>query len=431
MKRQEFPLATEDSKAAEAPDLSRTTEGMIEIARRCDNADLEYEWLERPRGGTPMLGIQFPNGQGKRRVSVVDSEADDLLSYDFETFSFLGDYDGFCNRSTGEIEANFNSDTPAYMSHIPGAEEVDPETIKDRDFFISSRKMYSFVVNHEGLSVELSPASSAFTIASGFVDYTLKIRGCEYGTQAKEIEQLERFALNLFLSIEVNLDIACRLVQSTRRRVRRGPVRDAASIAFPRIEYAKEPLSLFLYGRSVPQLPLLEFLSYYQVLEYFFPIYSQREAIVRIRHELLNPAFSVSTDGSITRLIAAATPSLQTNASEISQLKHTIRGVITESDVREYLDSDVAITEYFRKNAQVLKDCPKVSTTDSHTNLLDQVAERMYDVRCRIVHTKQDGGAVGKAVLVATSPEVKLIGRDIDLARLLARRAVIASGSPS
>ncbi len=66
-------------------------------------------------------------------------------------------------------------------------------------------------------------------------------------------------------------------------------------------EYDRDPLFLYWYARSVPETPLVQFLSYYQVLEYYFPAYSRTRTIVALR-EKLSEIYGVARDADVAGL---------------------------------------------------------------------------------------------------------------------------------
>ena len=60
--------------------------------------------------------------------------------------------------------------------------------------------------------------------------------------------------------------------------------------------------------------------------------------------------------------------------------------------------------------------------------LLDQVVQRFYNIRCRIVHTK--GTENDLDVLHPQSKELAEIEHDIELAKFIAQRVLISSSQP-
>ncbi len=178
-------------------------------------------------------------------------------------------------------------------------------------------------------------------------------------------------------------------------------------------------------------MPLLQFLAFYQAIEFYFPVYSRGEAIKQLRTLLKNPGFSVQDDHDIGRLLSA----VQTGRSggfgkELDQLRATILHCVGAGDLREYLASD----ELFRKFYETESDWKAVSSKkiqlgNVDADLRNDVADRIYDIRCKIVHARGDGGPANTELLLPFSKEADLLGFDIELARYVAREVLIASSS--
>ena len=76
----------------------------------------------------------------------------------------------------------------------------------------------------------------------------------------------------------------------------------------PEKSHPTKPLALYWYARSAVNMPLLQYLASYQVLEYDFPVYYQREVLDRIKQELLDPRFSAQNDGHLNKLFSWRQP---------------------------------------------------------------------------------------------------------------------------
>ena len=111
------------------------------------------------------------------------------------------------------------------------------------------------------------------------------IEGLSISNHDQAVQLLETVADALFFEIDIRFNIPLGL-----RKVRRPLVRpliksDELSrkpLQFPNCRYDREPASLYWYGRSATGMPLLQFLAFYQAIEYYFPVYSQNEAIKHI-----------------------------------------------------------------------------------------------------------------------------------------------------
>jgi hypothetical protein len=77
-----------------------------------------------------------------------------------------------------------------------------------------------------------------------------------------------------------------------------------------------------------------------------------------------------------------------------------------------------------------IKDVRQIIIRSGQPSVVEQVAERVYGIRCRIVHSKDGGGDRADAdPLLPFSREAKILNHDIDLVRHLAVRAIMAKGS--
>jgi hypothetical protein len=195
---------------------------------------------------------------------------------------------------------------------------------------------------------------------------------------------------------------------------------------FPRNQYAGQALELYQYGRFAAGLPLLEYLAYYQSLEYFFPFFAREQTVNSVRSQLLHPAFDAEDDGALGRLINLAAPAGRGGMAEREQLRATVRACISEAVLREFMESDVSYTQHFCDKKQAVKGVGTIQLSQTQTDLRDQVADRIYAIRCRIVHAKQDGGAANVDVLLPASAEADSLQVDIELVRMVAQHALVA-----
>jgi|TARA_R110002126_G_scaffold290086_1_gene446349 hypothetical protein len=192
-------------------------------------------------------------------------------------------------------------------------------------------------------------------------------------------------------------------------------------------KYDTEALSLYWYAQSSIGMPLLQYLALYQVIEFYYPIYSELAAQKKVANTLKDPCFNSHNEKDIARIFNIV-KSASSARSELSQLESTFRECIDVSLLRDWLKSENNREEYFRsKNAVKLSEYQVNSNADDG-DLLKQVWQRFYNIRCRIVHTK---GAEGELdVLHPQSKEVKNLGYDIELANFLAHRVLISSSKP-
>ncbi len=259
--------------------------------------------------------------------------------------------------------------------------------------------------------------------------WSLQISGIQISEHDQALAVLERLSDSLFFQIDVSRDIALSLRRDRRRRQAFGRPRKSVSdypeIRFPRAEYEKAPITLYWYARSARGMPLLQFLAYYQCVEFYYPIYSQSEAWRRVRNVLKDPRFRPDRDSDLGRVFSALGTGSRGAGDERSMLRATIRECIGEAQMREYLEES---KEFFSARTKGLTNC-KIPIANRNDDLRDPVADRIYDLRCKIVHTKTGGRDESVELLLPFSKEESLLGHDIALLKFVAQQVLIAGSS--
>ena len=111
---------------------------------------------------------------------------------------------------------------------------------------------------------------------------------------------------------------------------------------------------------------------------------------------------------------------------EREQLILTINKVTDSASVMQFILEREHLVEYYKsKQAQKVSD-QKLRFTDKDAILVD-LASRIYDIRCRIVHNKASESH--KKILPLTKAESSL-SNDIELLQFVARKAIIDNSRP-
>ena len=201
-----------------------------------------------------------------------------------------------------------------------------------------------------------------------------------------------------------------------------------AELQYPKTEYDNAPLSLYWYARSAAGMPLLQFLAYYQVLEFYFPIYSQSEAQRKLKSILKEPTFRGDRDADIAKLLGTIQVSRSgAFGDERSQLRATLVECIDLAALRDFLEADDERKDFYLNKTKALP-YHKISLANPSADIRNDVADRVYDIRCKIVHTKSDAKDGSVELLLPFSKEAEQLFFDIELVQYLAQRVLI-SGS--
>ncbi|MFI0812430.1 hypothetical protein [Streptomyces echinatus] len=200
-------------------------------------------------------------------------------------------------------------------------------------------------------------------------------------------------------------------------------VRTEASVRFPETRIQPEIAELFFFAGGARENPSLSFLSYYQILEYFFPYAVRREVIRRVRKEISDPRFNKSADDSILKILAAA--EVAVSASEAKQIATLIDNSVRAELLEEFFTNG-SWADHFTSKGPISSVEP-INLKNSQKSLPSQVADRIYRIRNRIVHAKDDPKYADVRVLLPKSREAYALGPDIALLKFLAEEVVLDS----
>ncbi|MEV7371914.1 hypothetical protein AB0O51_13635 [Streptomyces sp. NPDC090301] len=238
--------------------------------------------------------------------------------------------------------------------------------------------------------------------------------------------ELERKSISLANSMIFELNARNRTACSLRPRVQESVRRSSASamsysVRFPRTSVPDSVAALF----SSPHSPALRgnwtfsFLSYYQILEYYIPVVHRRDAVRSIRRLMRSLDFDVERDSSLVKVLNSVERSR--GASEADQLRTLIEECVPEDKMRAFFEEGNA--------AHFSKKGPIAAVGAIHLNsgesLGSQVAKRVYALRNRIVHAKDDARYADAPVLLPGSVEAENLLPEIELMRLLAIEVIV------
>ena len=407
-------------------DLQELHERVID---RLDSAKIKYsDASDLDEESSIDLTVQFPCGRTTRNIYIWDE--DDLEAFDdlkFEDFTLLGSFAAVADRKSGQIEA-----TPT----APGQATKSPmrrgPLLKALGLSESAGRLSARVLNSEDgdlPSLSFGPTTKTARLLSQSSDNlgaSLYIKTSAPVTHDAATELLERLSNSVFFGLDVTAETHFALLRHapSRRRARTGQQNEP--VEYPKQEYDKAPMALYWYARSAEGMPLLQFLAYYQVVEYYYPVYYNADVSRRIRAILKHPTFRVDRDVDLSKVIAALRGSRQGTTSERDQLRATLKECLSQEDIKAFLGADADRAAHFLAKSKGVTGC-LINPDNRQNDLAYQVAERIYDIRCKIVHTKGDSDDGELELLLPYSPEAERLHYEIELARFVARHVLIAS----
>jgi hypothetical protein len=191
------------------------------------------------------------------------------------------------------------------------------------------------------------------------------------------------------------------------------------SISYPHTTIDYEVSVLFGFASQITDDPPHAFLSYYKTLEYFIPKAANQRAIKSVRRELCDPIFDGTDYASMLRIVEAAKG--PKNASEQGQIRIVVNEFVRPGRLKEFFDRDWG--DYFTPGGPI-KGVQAIRLKNSNMSLPNRVADRITQIRNRLVHAKDDPKLGDARVLLPRSTAANALTPDVLLVRLLATEAI-------
>lgn len=429
---EEEPLelaAQNDDNAEEVEIETDSGDGqtIITLKQRCDDAGIEF--IEREyEDGQKFTSIRLPSGREKRVVPASGQRAKDLLEIEFEKFVFLSNIEAICCYREQYIEAGIRGypSTFSLLRRLEAFFEKNPSPDGLVSISSDDQNAPKVIIGYSSLEFYILTAGRV-----GGRNLSLKIIGGGFTGQEEAQNILKKIANSVGFKMELSHGAGFSLMPERVRRFiprrRSSPAWD--ELQFPTHEYEDAPISLFWYAREARGLPLLQFLALYQCIEFFFPTYAESEAKRRISLILKDPSFRLDRDSDLARVLTAVRLGRTGFGDEKAQLKSTLDECVDPSELREFIEKDELLLDHISNKSSKAK-FHKVPVANKELDLRGDVATRIYDIRCKIVHTKDEQTPNGRGMILPGSDEANSLGHDNSLIEFIAQRVLISSSVP-
>jgi hypothetical protein len=409
--------------------------GLIEaIKDRCNKRQIAFSESPSEDWGV-RLSIDFPAGRGKRAVSVLDLEdAEWLIGIPFEDIHFIEDFAAICSY-TGKMIAG--------AVHALDSAGADPFFVRNYPRGLVSRilgekgdettrSLSLEGPDHPGCKVTLKPAGPDVRLLTRS-SYEIRIEGVQIITNEMAAEVLRKIANSLFLQIETVASVSLTLARRQRRIATKhtsaAAEKERRQFLFPKFEYDADPMTFYWYAVGAAQSPLIQFLGFYQSIEYYYNVFSEAVAKRIIRTVLKEPNFHPDRDADLARVIGAVKNNVSKGyGSERAALRSTLKECVPDADMRAFIKEDDQRATFLSKD-KLLK-VQLINLSPTNTEIVREVADRIYDLRCRIVHAKPGDDERIPDPLLPYTPEEASLFHDISLARFCARKVIATSAVP-
>ena len=420
----------EDDEEDEDPD--EYADALGKVKERCDEVSIEYEEHEGWDDNFPELHLLMPSGREKYSLILADlDEANAILSIPFEEYGFLKDYIGFYSYKSGYIEAGIELVGPGsprmLVNRLLRKKNKDGNDVDDPIIL-------SLPGSDESIKIKIDKPSKHFGKLQNIIPgrrcfATITVENVKIERHRETLKLIERIANSVCFQISLIIGINLHLQREQRltRRIRRRKKGDKKDICFPDREYDQQPMSLFWYAKGASSLPLLQFLAYYQILEFYMPSYSNKDAMNKIKNILKDPRFNIEKDSQVARIVSVSSPTSKGYGDERSQLEAVIRGCVDPSELLGMLSSNKALKEYYTNEYKSIAPQKLTINSKNLSELLSQVTKRIYEIRCRIVHTKDSPTEHDLRPLLPFSKETAFLHYDIELLEHISTLVLICS----
>jgi hypothetical protein len=280
-----------------------------EIKRRCEAGGLSYAETEH------SLRIDFPTGPTGERTGSIwvdygwEEHARAVLSVPFEDYVLLDGYGASWSPKRRVIECSVARYDAGHVKSPDYEAATARGTLRELGLNLDptvpldpSKRVYFDVKGDASISLGLRTNVQAvldevLPALENTQYLTLLMEGIEVETHDDAVDLLERIGNAIFLEVGISDGPLLELesgstpyapdeslaemseLVSWRQRQMKGEELPATppprSIEF---EYERGPATLYAYGGSIPRMPVLQFLTYYQVLEFYFLRYLRRKA---------------------------------------------------------------------------------------------------------------------------------------------------------
>lgn len=394
------------------------------------------------------ISFQFPVARNTETIAV--HEDDDLYAIancNFTKYRGISNYEAIWSRELSLIEceiqdARFGRPSRLVLRSLASIFGASQETA---DKYGRTEPAEIIIFSNDSLKVTVGFCSKELAFLSAYKEgrhidisqqngrfgISIRIEKISINTEESARLLLEKITNSLFFQMNVLHSIALtltprRIPQSERiirrKRVQRpNPENRELKLDY---EYEKTPMALYWFAQNNIDSPIFAFFAFYQVLEYYFPIYSQSEAKNKIKNLFKDPRFSLESDADMMRLLSVITAkNIDGIGDEREQLNNVLKNIVSGDEVIEYLKSREFLMEYYGG-----KECTRLSSeklpTNDVTGIVPKLSARIYDIRCRIVHNKASENH--KKILPVTREE-DCLRNEIYILKYLAEKALITN----
>ena len=181
-----------------------------------------------------------------------------------------------------------------------------------------------------------------------------------------------------------------------------------------------------LYASS----PLLKFISFYHILEYFFERIYKDDLLKNIKRKIIDPGFSYKRDKDLNELVNTVAQGMKIRGGDIAYNEEKALALILKKYVDiEDLKSGLGdeLLQYYERKLPFVNGKTGINWGNTKSgNIIKNISKRIYKTRNAIVHTGKTTGEQGQKRYLPFKNE-KDLSRELPLIKFISERVIIGS----
>lgn len=260
--------------------------------------------------------------------------------------------------------------------------------------------------------------------------YTLKITS----SSNRSLNQFADFANSFMFNYAYNLDssiIEVKFIDNLMRSNRLSKMRRARfdDIDPPRRIYY--PDLIYHYQMAVSSdSPLLQFLSYYHIIEHFFNEISNQDLIETLKIKLTDPGFSYRRKKDLMEIVKIIENKRKPQGDdfkykELNSLLLTLEKYVNFKNIKTQIEKyDITLINHYKNNSVSFSKGNTVDLNSNSNETYKNLAGRIYETRNAIVHSKE-----GEKPRYVPFKHDKDLIQEIPLIRFIAEHIIIQNSN--
>jgi len=251
--------------------------------------------------------------------------------------------------------------------------------------------------------------------------YTISIRGLNFHKADIALEKFHEIQSASLFNIGYVSDVAVVERRAWDKGIFRSRRRSSEKLDFPKRVYKPELIAYYHLALSTKNR-LLQYLAYYQILEYFFVSASESVLEKRLADMMAIPGFSDSRPADIRKLIKSVRR-FDKETKEDRMLRTVLERYFSPDEIIDFIiDYEQQEGVHFSIETSALGFAHKLNL---HLNeVMNSLSQRIYKTRNVLVHNKEDE----LPRFVPFSSQDEHLEHEIPLVRFLAEQLIIKTG---